>query len=117
MEEKPRKKFHISTKSGKSYSVVADYLKYKPNKDEDGMIFFKKEIPDQVNDYNTNVWDVAFIKASDIEIVGIETFIQEDPIPVSNEHIVKEISKALIKVALGVTMFLLTRRLTHVQIF
>lgn len=55
MDEKPRKKFYISTKSGKTYSVVADYLKYEPGKDKDGMIFFKKEIPDQVNDDKTNV--------------------------------------------------------------
>ena len=114
MEEKPRKKFYISTKSGKTYSVIADYLKYEPGKDKDSMIFFKKEIPDQVNDDKTNVWDVAFVKSSDIEVVGIETFIQEDPIPESNEHIVKEVSKALMKLALGLTLFLLTRRSTHV---
>lgn len=114
MEEKPRKRFYISTKSGKSYSVIADYLKYETYKDSDDVIFLRKEIEDQTNDDGSNVWDVALIKASDVEILGIESYIKEDPIPSTSEHTIKEVSKALAKLCLGLTLFLLTRRLTHV---
>ena len=114
MEEKPRKRFYISTKSGKNYSVVADFLKYEYYKNDIDTLVFKKDLPDQTNDDGSTTWDVAFIKAADVEIVGIETYLKEDPIPYTYQHLTKEIAKSLLKVGVGVLVFALTRRLTHV---
>lgn len=114
MEEKPRKRFYVTTKSDKTYSVVADYLKYEYHKGDIDTITFKKEIPDQTNDDGTNTWDVAFIKAADVEFVGIESYVKEDSIPGTTEYLKKELSKTLLKVGVSILALMLTRRLTHV---
>lgn len=112
-EEKPRKRFVVTTKFGKTYSIEADFLKYDwGNKDSESVIFFKKEINDQTNvNDNSHIFDVAFIKAEDVNVIGIETFLKEDTVPITRDALIRNMSSSLFGVCCGLLTFIVLRKM------
>ena len=80
--KKQRKKYYIKTKTGYLYSIIADYMEYEDSNDGNNMVLFYKDLPGQINETTgKTLWIVAMIKAKDLELVGLESFIFTGSIP------------------------------------
>lgn len=111
-EQKPKRKkyFYLKTKSG-DYRIKADYLKYEHcGKDKEDIIFFKKELEDQYNDETkSNVWDVAFVNAKDVEFMGIEEYVFRESIPITRKQLIMDLTRTALSVAVSLVILRLFR--------
>ena len=79
---KQKKKYYVKLKSGYAYSIIADNMEYEEDKNNENMVLFYKDIPDQINELTgKTLWLVAIIKVKDVEIIGLESFLFTGSIP------------------------------------
>lgn len=113
MKEPPKqkKKYYVKLKSGFTYSVNADYMKYEEELDGVGILYFYKKIPRKKNpDTKDGSWIVAYAKDTDVEIVCLESFVTNESIPMTKDEVLRIVVKTGISVCTSFIMFVLFNR-------
>ena len=107
MENNPEKCWYVKTKSGACYRIQADYVKQEFS-DEECIITFKKTNPDKINpETNDHEFDVAFMYAKDIEIIGHNKFIFDESIPKTETEWTNKIAESVLKIGTTFLVFAL----------
>ena len=112
MESNPEKFWYVKTKSGACYRIQADYIK-QDFTDNECIITFKKTNLDKINpETNDHDFDVAFLDAKEIEIVGHNKFIFDESVPKTEAEWNNKIAESVLKIG---TTFLVAVLIAYIK--